>query len=200
MPAFEKWFSDNAEHLRYEYDLHCDSVVFDLGAFEGTFSKKISEKYKSQIYSFEPIKKYFDKIVSDCFYDTNIKVFNYGIGANNRTEEICLSGDRSSVISKNNNPKEKIEIKSIVDVLKELDIWNVDLIKINVEGCEYEILKAIIDNGLQEHFVNIQVQFHDFVKDAKEKRLVIRDQLLKTHKLTYDYEFVWENFCLNDSL
>lgn len=44
---------------------------------------------------------------------------------------------------------------------------------------------------------NLQIQFHNFVDSAEEKREAIRKQLSLTHKLTYDYYFIWENWELN---
>ena len=37
---------------------------------------------------------------------------------------------------------------------------HVDLIKINIEGGEYELLEAILDNNLAKAFDNLQIQFH----------------------------------------
>lgn len=45
---------------------------------------------------------------------------------------------------------------------------------------------------------NLQIQFHNFVDNAEEKREVIRKQLSLTHELTYDYYFIWENWELRD--
>ena len=43
---------------------------------------------------------------------------------------------------------------------------------------------------------NIQVQFHDFVLDAESRMKSIQADLRKTHELTYQYDFVWENWKL----
>jgi hypothetical protein len=86
-----------------------------------------------------------------------------------------------------------IHVKSFESVLKELNLSQVDLLKINVEGCEYEILDHILNKGLIKIFKNIQVQFHDFVPDAIQKRNKIIEKLKNTHTSTYLYEFVWES-------
>jgi len=44
-------------------------------------------------------------------------------------------------------------------------------------------------------FKNLQIQFHDFIIDnANERMENIQTQLAKTHKITYQYKFVWENW------
>jgi hypothetical protein len=46
-------------------------------------------------------------------------------------------------------------------------------------------------------FKNIQVQFHDFIiENATERMENIQKQLAKTHKITYQFNFVWENWQL----
>lgn len=75
----------------------------------------------------------------------------------------------------------------------------VDLIKINIEGGEYDLLDEIIANNWLSKFKNIQVQFHDFViENPRERMEKIQKELAKTHQLTYQYDFVWENWKLND--
>ena len=75
----------------------------------------------------------------------------------------------------------------------------VDLIKINIEGGEYDLLDEIIANNWLSKFKNIQVQYHDFVIDNPRERMEkIQKELAKTHQLTYQYDFVWENWKLND--
>ena len=57
-----------------------------------------------------------------------------------------------------------------------------------------ELLEEIINSNLQEKFNNIHVQFHKFVENSVVRREKIREILQKTHKLTYDFEFIWENW------
>ena len=46
-------------------------------------------------------------------------------------------------------------------------------------------------------FKNIQVQFHDFIiQNAEERMINIQRKLELTHELTYQYVFVWENWKL----
>jgi cellulose biosynthesis protein BcsQ len=78
--------------------------------------------------------------------------------------------------------------------LQEKDIKRIDLMKINIEGCEYNLLECLIGIGFIKNIKNIQVQFHDFVEDAEKRMMEIQKNLQKTHYLTYQYPFVWENW------
>ena len=110
--------------------------------------------------------------------------------------EISMSDNASSIFLKTEETQ-TIQLKSIINFIKENNIAQIDLIKINIEGGEYELLESLIENNLIKIFTNIQVQFHDFLlEDGKERMNKIQEHLSKTHQLTYQYEFVWENWKL----
>ena len=66
--------------------------------------------------------------------------------------------------------------------------------KINIEGAEYELLTRLIEVGLVKNIKNIQIQFHNFSCDSRVHMEEIQRVLGQTHRLTYQYEFVWENW------
>jgi len=69
--------------------------------------------------------------------------------------------------------------------------------KINIEGGEYDLLSYIIGKGLHKSIKNIQVQFHKVDGLLWEVRSTsIQRQLMKTHELTWQTPFVWENWSL----
>ena len=55
-------------------------------------------------------------------------------------------------------------------------------------------MEFIIQSDIIHSIVDIQVQFHDFIPNAQERRRAIQEALSATHELTYQYEFVWENW------
>ena len=66
--------------------------------------------------------------------------------------------------------------------------------KINIEGGEFEVIPELIKTNLISRVDNLQVQFHEFIDNSKYKRDEIQKKLRKTHRLTYNYYFVWENW------
>ena len=66
--------------------------------------------------------------------------------------------------------------------------------KINIEGDEFPLLESMLENNLITYVTDIQVQFHQFIPNAVARRELIHKKLSETHKLTYNYEFVWENW------
>ena len=185
------WTEQGLERLRYEYDLNEDSVVYDIGACEGTFLKEIWDRYHCHIVAFEPLKKHYEYLCKKTENFTKIDVFNLAIGGINK--EILIEKDSENLRLAKNKNSEKIVIISINRLLEEN--FNIDLMKINIEGSEYELLKAIKPSKLKL-IKNLQVQFHIISENSVQDRLDIHKKLSKTHELTYEYPFCWENWRL----
>lgn len=193
------WFADKGDDtLRLDYNLDENSTVFDVGGYKGEFARDIFCKYNSNIYVFEPLKEFFE--ISTKRFINNKKVHNYNFGLANKSfdTEIHISDNASSIFNVEGETV-TIRLESIIDFMTKHNIEVVDLIKINIEGGEYDLLDEIIANNWLSKFKNIQVQFHDFViENPRERMEKIQKELAKTHQLTYQYDFVWENWKLND--
>jgi len=191
------WFKASGdETLRLDYPLTETSLVLDVGGYEGDFAASISQRYHCYVHSFEPVKSFY-KIIIKRFKGNN-KVYAHcmGLASVTKKERISLMDNASSVFIKSANSVE-IKLKNIVEFLEEHQIQKVDLIKINIEGGEYDLLESLIEQKKITCFENIQVQFHDFViPNAKERMNKIQLALSETHFLTYQFEFVWENWQL----
>lgn len=186
---------DGENNFRLNYDIVDSDIVMDLGGYKGDWTKRIFEKYNCNVLIFEPVEDFYEEIKNKFSEEEKVKAFKFGLGPKNSSENIFLSGDSSSMISKT-GAKTTIEIKSAKEFLEKEDIKKVKLVKINIEGAEYELLEHLIDNDLCETFENIQVQFHKFIPDHEERRLEISKKLSSTHEITYNFDMVWENWRL----
>jgi len=188
-----RWKSDRAEKKRYSYSLSKDSVVFDVGGYEGQFSSDVYSRYRSKIFIFEPVASYA-KNISDRFSNNpDIAVYDYGLSGKTEETTIYINNNSSTLFSAG-LPSEKAKMMKASDFLKANSIKTIDLMKINTEGGEYSLLEELIENDLIKNINNIQVQFHTFAPNAKERMEAIQRELSKTHHLTYQYVFVWENW------
>lgn len=189
--------ADGDKTHRLNYDLNENAVVFDLGGYEGQWASDIFSKYTCQVHIFEPFRPYAEKIRERFKCNPRIQVHAYGLAKANETAKLGISGDASSVF-KPGNETTSIQLVRIEDFLSERNIAFIDLVKINIEGGEYDLLEHLIANGMIGKFKNIQVQFHDFVPEAEARMKAIQQKLQLTHQLTYQYIFVWENWTLTD--
>lgn len=193
--AHNRWNEENGDKIhRLNYELNNESIVFDLGGYKGEWSEQIFDRYNCYIHIFEPVKEFYDIIVEKFKNNDKVKIYHFGLGDLNETLNILLDGDASSHILENTGNVESIEIVSITKFMKDNNISNVNLMKINIESAEYVLLESLVKEDGLDKFDNIQVQFHTFIPDCVERRDSIRNYLSKTHKLTYDFTFIWENW------
>lgn len=195
----QKWFNDKGDQtLRLDYELNESSVVFDVGGYQGDFAQQIYNKYGCTVYVFEPVKEYYEKCVERFKDNPKIKVLNYGLSSNNCSLNISVAENASSLFRsiQYSDTTEAVSLRSVIDVLDEMKVDYIDLIKINIEGGEFDILPSIIQSAYISKVGNIQVQFHNFVQNAVKLRDDIRHDLRATHKEMWSYEFVWESWKL----
>jgi len=195
-----RWQEDGGDYaFRFNYNLDKDSIIFDLGGYEGQWASDIFSRYRCNVYIFEPVKSFAEKIHKRFQNNEKIKVFEYGLGSTSRLETISIDADGSSLFRESDNT-EQIEIVDVKNWLEENSIAYIDLIKINIEGGEYELLDRLIETNLINMINNIQVQFHNIENDSKSHMIKIQEALAYSHKPTYQYEFVWENWELKKDL
>ncbi len=191
-----KWKDINGDKtLRLDYPLDGHSIVFDLGGYIGDFSADIFCKFNSNIFIFEPIKKYSDIISTRFKFNPKIRVVTAGLSDKNQEANISISGNTSSLY-KNPNSKNKMKIKllSFFEFIEINQIRKIDLLKINIEGAEFDFMDLLINNKLLTIVRFYQIQFHSFIPNAYEKRQRIRNELKKYYKLQWEYPFVWESW------
>lgn len=188
------WFRDKGDStLRLNYDLTQDSVVVDLGGYKGQWAADIFTRYDCQVHIFEPYKVYASDIAHRFSQNPKVKVYDFGLSGSDQELSLAVSDDASSSY-KSSGDKVTIYLKEAKHFFEDSGIEEIDLMKINIEGGEYDLLEHLLDTGYINHIDNIQVQFHDFVPDAGPRMKAIQDRLSATHYTTYQYEFVWENW------
>jgi len=192
-----QWRADKGDEvLRVEYDLGNDSVVCDLGGYKGQWSSDIYSRYNCRIFVFEPVIGFAKNIKERFEKNPNIKVFPFALGASKRIETISLCDDASSFMRKGNSTT-TIQVEDIAEILSVVLSNECDLMKINIEGAEYEVMQRLIETDWIKKIKNIQIQFHDVGPDSEQRMKSIWQELEKTHKITYQYKFVWENWQRN---
>ena len=188
------WRAANGDRtLRLQYDLDPAATVLDVGGYEGEWAIQIAGRYGCTVHVFEPIPKFAAIIQSRLSKNPKVHVHAFGLGGSTRSERITVDADRSSVlVAEPVGPV--IQLVDIVEFLQNHEIRKVDLLKINIEGGEYELLDRLLQCGYIPNIRDIQVQFHDFVADAERRMRALQQALERTHSLTYQFPFVWENW------
>jgi len=190
-----RWKKEGAEIKRYTYSLNQNSIVFDMGGYEGSWSAEIYNRYHCKIKIFEPVKAFSEAIEKRFFKNTDIEVYPFGLSDKTETVVISLDKNGSSLFTKSSDT-EKVRMIKASDFFQKNNITHIDLMKINIEGGEYPLLEDLLQNGLTKNIKNLQIQFHHFAPNGIARMKKIQEALTKTHVLTYHYPLVWENWTL----
>jgi FkbM family methyltransferase len=189
--ALADWYRDKGdETLNIDYPLTTDSLVLEIGCYEGLWSSRMAKRYNCFITNFEPVKKFFNAATNLFKDNPKVRMFNFGLSDKNEEVEFALDDDKSRLGSAG-----RVELVTLVDVAQVITS-PVDLININIEGGEYTLLSRMLSTPVAALCRNIQVQFHDDYPGCAKLRNDIRTQLSKTHVETYCYPFVWESWRL----
>lgn len=178
------WQHENLEHIRYEYDLNRESIVVDLGAYKGEWANEIHARYHCEVIVVEPTE-----YIRDYQHGS---IINKAAGTHNGKMSFGGRAYYTSTFEEGDHEYECTDVNEILAAY-----LTIDLLKINIEGAEYDVLSHIVDAGLHTLIKNIQVQFHQIAGVPYEKWYKeIADKLSKTHSLTWHYPYCWENWRL----
>ena len=190
-----QWFADNGDVVhRLSYDLNSDSTVWDVGGFQGQWAQEIHDIYGSQVSIFEAHPGYIDYLKERFDGHQAITVYPYGLGAVSRRDTITDDDDSSSISNPVSRQTLGVDIRDVLDVMREISPDGIDLMKLNIEGAEYEVLNRLLEQNKFRDIRCLQIQFHDFFEDAKHLRQEIQRGLVRSHRQTFNYSFVWEGW------
>lgn len=202
-----KWHKDKGDSLiRFDYQLGNKSVVFDVGGYKGDFAFRINQLFGCRVFVFEPANLFYQDCKTRFIGNSKIKTYNYGVSDVAESAVLNLNTSGSTLFPEELPPNmesklatEQVSLRTLPDILEELEVSMVDLMELNVEGAEFKILPHLIETGAIKKIRCLQVQFHKFFPDATLLRDQIRAKLLETHDELYCYPFVWESWVLRAS-
>lgn len=182
-----EWQQQKLEPMRYDYPLSPDDFVFDVGAYRGEWATQIYSRYQCHLIVIEP--------------GPWIKGFPIGEVINKAASDssgvVSFGGDYyySSAHEPSTHQYPAFDINHLIEEFEEIA-----LMKINIEGDEYRLLKHILGAGLQKRIKNFQVQFHQIANQPYELWYEEIVQLLsQTHYPSWRYKFCWENWSRIDA-
>jgi len=196
--SFHQWRADRMEPKRMQFDgLGADSVVFDVGGFQGNWAAAIHERYGAQIHVFEPHPAFADEIRNRFRGNDAILTHEFALGGSEGELTLSDDGDASSSFRRA-KCSVKGRIEPVTRFFAKSDIARIDLMKVNIEGGEYNLLPALSDAGIMPRIGILQVQFHLFSEADIQRREAIRTMLAETHDCDWCYDFVWEQWSLRN--
>jgi hypothetical protein len=170
--ACRMWRRQNGAARLYQYgNLVPGDVVFNLGASRGEWTDAVLDQQPAA------------------------QMHQLAIGSTTGTMELSDAGDASSSVADHDRAFQ-VKTMSVSDFFAHTPVDRIALMKVNIEGSEYDLLPALIETGDITRIDRLQVQFHLLEPDMKALRDDIRARLDKTHHCVWSYPFVWEEWQL----
>lgn len=204
------FWSGNTQYIRHTHHkyLNSESVVLDIGGNKGEDAEAIINAYNPGAYVIlEPIKTMFNALVTMFRKNSNVMLYDFGLGKKNDkffVNVVGHGGDATSIFIEN---KQKdsclLRVYNTTEFLIRLGVacFEVDLITINCEGCEYDILETLLSTNIVKQFRHIQFATHptlQHLKQPAERYCEILERLSRTHVISYQYKFCWEMWTRKD--
>jgi FkbM family methyltransferase len=153
-------------------------IVFDVGASAGPFTYSIKEQNPAKIYCFEPHSELYQTLVGNVS-DDNVVCVNKAIGS--------VDGEYETAGLFNQDLKETCEDENLQTApsvkfstfVKENNISQIDFIKTDCEGGEYDIFNDENLSWIKNNVKKVAGEFHLGTPELKEKFRHFRDTYLK---------------------
>lgn len=162
-------------YLRKYFDEIKAGVFVDVGANIGKYTVKVARQIgpRGKVVSIEPDPGNFSTLKTNIELNKLTNVYAIKVACWNKTEELSLSLSpswetaTSSVKEKVSNYFVKVKGLKLDDILDDLGIETVDLIKIDVEGAEEEVIQGA--RGIITKSERLKVMFEAWNKERFEK-------------------------------
>ena len=144
--------------------------ILDIGGNIGQFSLTLHKRVPdATIDVFEPNPVIFPILKKNTLNTNNIRIFNFGIGYKQNIKLNFQEGKSATGSVYQQNASKAIDKQSVIDislidnVSQITKVKNYDLIKIDVEGYEYEVIKNLV--GIKTRFMFIEISGLSRYKD-----------------------------------
>jgi FkbM family methyltransferase len=138
-------------------DLNNLNTVIDIGANVGLFSLYMLQKNCKNVICVEPTKKAFDQLNSVFKDKKNVELHKIAIHNFNGKSKIKSVQDNSTIsgfisevhpYTHHNMNEEEVDVVKMSDFIKNLNVDNIDLIKMDIEGVEYDVIDDMSDDNI----------------------------------------------------
>ena len=178
---------------RYDQGLsaHIQSgiCIWDVGANVGHYTKQFSQRVgdSGKVCAFEPSPMNYSKLVNSCGGLANVECLQIGLGRSN-FEAVMQQGEddlgaTSRVLTSGEKTGTKVKIRTGLSIRDEMNLTPPSVLKIDVEGFEYEVLEGFGEmlSDRELHAVGVEIHFQ-LLKERGEADAPARiEQMLRVH-------------------
>ena len=178
--------------LLTDFDLpEQDATIVYVGAFEGNGAAKLADRYDADVHAFEPGPPQLEKLRAKAASRPRLHVHPCGLAGRNMSAALSIDGQASSIYDEGAESS-MIDIRDAAEVFDELGLDRIDLLKVNIEGAEYDLFDRLLETGWIDRTDRMLIQFHEWHPWAYRRRAGIRRRFRTTHDQQWDCDFIFE--------
>ena len=185
------WRLGRRDRLLFEHRLQQGDLVYDVGGYRGDWTWGMMGKYSCEYHVFEPHPEAFRNLAERFARHPDVTLHEFALGGANGRASLSSAAEGSSIVS--NRSDRSIDV-GLVDVCQHLssDGRKVALMKLNIEGSEYDLLEKLLKSDMRYRVQSMLIQFHLQGPASKARYASIAESLTETHRLSWRYAFLWE--------
>jgi FkbM family methyltransferase len=187
------WYELDGEtnYLTNWPELDADSLIVDIGAYEGKLIKTLVEKYGCKAYGFEPSPRAFKVMTARLQEHKRAILFPCAVGE--KSETVCLydcERDGATLLEER-EPHCNVEMVSYEGLCKTIDLSHVDLMAINIEGYEHKLIPHMMDIGAMTTIKHLMIQWHGMTTEILQAQRKLQARIAETHEMIWNLG-AWE--------
>jgi len=167
----------------YNLPITSDDIVFEVGGYEGAWAQYIAETYDPWQYVFEPAPRAYGVAKRRLGKFPKVHLYNFGLGCQDAILPLGDSERDGAGFYTREPPIVKAKVVDTKRFIQDQGIENIEVMRVNIEGGEYEFMPYLIGTGLIRLVRHLFMQWHYIatIPDASPTRIAIDRLLGYTH-------------------
>ena len=160
-------------------------IVVDGGAFVGGFSLAASRAGAVHVYAVEPSPDNYKALLKNTADDNRIETSQAALWNENKTLEfeVANDGTESGIVSDAGGQIISVPGKTVQTFVEEMDLDNIDFLKLDAEGFEPEVLEGIGDLQISKLSVACGAERNNrFTREQVAEKLISRGYEIEKHR------------------
>jgi len=172
--------------------LSSNSIVYSIGiGNDVSFDLSLIERYNAHVFAYDPTPESIEWVRQQDLPDS-FRFFGVGLAHYDGTAQFFRARKESNICHSMQPRKETVEnaievpVKRFETLCKENNHSHIDLLKMDIEGAEYEVIEDIMTSSIT--IDQILVEFHHRFKDISTRET--RKAIARMNRLGYHIFFV----------
>lgn len=181
----------------YKSDLLAPTYIFDLGSNIGLSALYFRAKYpRARIYSFEPSPVMFERLKQNIGTHEGLYAYRYAVAGIDGAASLFFNPYQSLSSSlyerAGNKPSVEVEARSLESIMNQLNVHEIDILKFDIEGAEYDVFKNFGHLHKIKHIIG-EVHLDIMRRDKQEFLSLFTGRPILMRELKKDSRYILES-------